>query len=777
MVPTMSGSGQSTGGSGEALAARLNALRAMTGLSLRELQQHTHSSDSSLSRYFAGRIRPPWSVVQALCKLAGEDPTTVRPLWAAAGRHFPPPPAAVPQAAAAITTVPRQLPAAPRHFVGRTAETAAMSRSLAETSSPLFVIVGAGGIGKSALALAWAHSAAADFPDGQLYVNLRGFDPVGVPVPPDECLGGFLDALGVPAERRPASRAERAAAFRTLTADKKLLVLLDNAADSDQVRELLPGGPACLTIVTSRTRLAGLVASEGARPLGLTPLPEDEAFTYLQARLGADRVDREHTALEQLVTYCGGLPLALAVVTARLVLEPDLDAAALAARLGDSRAALSELAVADDAVDLRAVFSWSHRMLTPAAASLFSTLGLHPGPSFSAATVLAVAAAPGPEAEAALRELVGTHLLSADADGRYRFHDLVRLYAAERAETDLNESGRRDARRRIVDHYLDLAIHGDQRLVPNRPPRPNASAVAVPSTSPAFADAVEAMRWFDAERDVLVAVSGMADEHGFDEHAWQLPWAFAMYLDRTADRQTMLALLDLAADAAKRLGDTTTRVQMLCAAAQTRSFVGGSDLALELLNRAREDLRDLDDPISAARVELTAATLLLHGERYDDALVCAERAIPLWRRAESLGGEGQAILSAARALIGLRRFDEALGHCHEALNLNERIGFRTGQGRVLDVMALALRELGRLDEALHYHDRAATTHAADGDRYYQALTMARAARIHGALGDAAQAREVQAAAWVIVDSLGLADDDRIFEELAFDAAAAGEKAA
>jgi tetratricopeptide (TPR) repeat protein len=652
-----------------------------------------------------------------------------------------------------------------------------MSRSRAGDGSALVAIVGAGGVGKSALAVAWAHSVAADFPDGQLYVNLRGFDPVGVPVPPDECLAGFLDALGVPAERRPVSQADRAAAFRTLTADKKLLVLLDNAADSHQVRELLPAGSGCLTVVTSRTRLAGLVASDGARPVRLAPLAEAEAFTYLQSRLGADRVERDRVALGQMVAFCGGLPLALAVVTARLVLEPHLDATALAARLGDSRATLSELALTDSATDPRAVFSWSHRRLTPGAAALFRTLGLHPGPGFSAAAALAVAASPGPEAEAALRELADTHLLSADADGRYRFHDLVRLYAVERAEAELDEAARRDVRRRILNHYLGLALQGDLHLVPNRPPLPPVSGAAAPSASPAFADAVEATRWFDAERDVLVAAAVMADEQGFDEHAWQLPWTMGMYLDRTADHHTMLTLLDRAAAAAGRLGDTASRVRILCASAQIRSFVGGHDLALELLNQAREELRGLDDVTSEARAEITTAMLLLRMERHDDAHRHAEQAIALMRRAGNTGGEGQAVLLAARALIGLGRFEEALERGREALDLNERVGFRTGQGRVLDAMAFALRELGRFEEALLHHHRAATTHAADGDHYYQALTLARAAQIHATMGDAARAREVQAAAWTIVDNLELGDDDRIFEELAFDAGGVGESAA
>ncbi len=333
--------------------------------------------------------------------------------------------------------VPAQLPSAVPALAGRGAELASLDallpRAAQAGSDPgaaavIVVLSGTAGVGKTALAVHWAHRVAAQFPDGQLYVNLQGFDPGGTALEPGEAVRGFLEAFGVPATRTPAALAAQAGLFRSLLAGKQVLVVLDNARDVEQVRALLPGSPGCLAIVTSRDRLAGLVATEGAYPLTLDLLPAAGARDLLARRLGPGRVGREPAAVDDIIAGCARLPLALTIAAARAATSPGFPLAVFGAELRGATRALDPLPGGDPATDVRAVFSWSYRALSDPAARMFRLLGLHPGPDISLAAAASLAAAKPGQARVPLGELTQAHLLAEHTPGRYACHDLLRAW-------------------------------------------------------------------------------------------------------------------------------------------------------------------------------------------------------------------------------------------------------------------------------------------------------------------------------------------------------------
>jgi DNA-binding SARP family transcriptional activator len=341
--------------------------------------------------------------------------------------------------AAAQLMVPRQLPGLAADFTGREAELAMLDGMLgeAEGQRPGTVVIsaisGPAGVGKTTLAVRWAHQAADRFPDGQLYVNLRGFAPTASPVSPTEAIRGFLDALGVPAERILPDLAARAGLYRGLLVGRKILIVLDNARDEEQIRPLLPPGPGCLVLVTSRSRLTGLAAAEGARLLTLDVLTPAEAYQMLSVRLLHQRANGDAGAVTEIARLCSYLPLALAIAAARAAAKPGLKLADLAAELRASNGRLDALDTGDPAVSIRRAFSWSYQTLRESDQRVFRLLGLHPGPDISTAAAATLAGDDLAGIRRSLTELTRVHLLTEHRPGRYIFHGLLRAYAAELA--------------------------------------------------------------------------------------------------------------------------------------------------------------------------------------------------------------------------------------------------------------------------------------------------------------------------------------------------------
>jgi DNA-binding SARP family transcriptional activator len=363
-------------------------------------------------------------------------------------------------AGSAEVVVPRQLPLPPRHLAGRTEELAAVDRvGFAEADAvPILVITGTGGMGKTSLALHWAHQHADRFPDGQLFVDLRGYSATE-PIPPATAVRGFLEALGVHPGRVPGEIEARTALYRSVVARRRMLIVLDNARDADQVVPLLPGTPSCTVLVTSRNRLSRLVATHGAHPLPVDALPAAASRQELVHRLGAARLAAEPEAVEDLLAHCGGFPLALGILAARAQSATELPLASLADEL---REAATRLAAFD--AGLPDVLSWSYRTLTTDQARLFALLGLAPGPDISMPAAASLVGLPPSRARTLLRALEDAHLVRQHVAGRYRMHDLVKLYAADRAADDLPADVTVAAQRRLVDFYLHTARTAERLL-------------------------------------------------------------------------------------------------------------------------------------------------------------------------------------------------------------------------------------------------------------------------------------------------------------------------
>lgn len=426
---------------------------------------------------------------------------------------------------AEVSAVPAQLPPKPGQFTGRAAELALLD-SVAAGGDTLGIamVTGAGGVGKTALALHWGHRIRSRFPDGQLYVNLHGHSPER-PLRPIEALGQFLRGLGVPAERVPDAEEEASAAYRSLLADRRILVILDDAGSEEQVRPLLPSGRRCAAVITSRDRLAGLVARDGAIPVPLGMLAPDEAGTLFGRLLGGERLAAERDAARELARACGYLPLALRIAAAGILGRPGAGIAGQVRRLNVTR--LSSLAVSGDPhAAVRGAFDLSYHRLDPPSRRLFRLLGLIPGPTFTAEAAAAISGAPLADTDHLLCRLAAAHLIEEAEPGRYTFHNLMREYARERARAEESEFDRTRALDALMDWYLRVVLEAGNLTHPH-PLRAPAAGGDHPI---GFTDRAAALAWMNAERANLVAAVKSATQR---PHGWRLMDAMNGYPEPT----------------------------------------------------------------------------------------------------------------------------------------------------------------------------------------------------------------------------------------------------
>ncbi|MGH3157312.1 MAG: BTAD domain-containing putative transcriptional regulator, partial [Streptosporangiaceae bacterium] len=414
-------------------------------------------------------------------------------------------------------TVPRQLPACVPHFAGRAKELAALNRLLDQNGTQAVVISaigGTAGVGKTALAIHWAHQVVQRFPDGQLYVNLRGYDP-GQPMPAADALAGFLGALGIAGDDMPRGLDERSALYRSLLADRRMLVVADNAGSVQQVRPLLPGTPGCVAVVTSRDSLAGLVARDGAQRLDLDLLPSGDAVALLRTLIG-ERVDAEPRAAVTLADYCSRLPLALRVAAEFAVTRSAISLANLVGDLANQQRRLDLLEVdGDPGTAVRAVFSWSYRRLDASTARAFRLLGLHPGLELDSYTAAALTGTTVEAAHQIVGQLARAHLIHPAGPGMHGMHDLLRAYARELADLE-DQQEWQAALTRLFDHYLYTAASAMDALFPaehRRRPRLSRSAwLDRPMTGPPAARA-----WLDAQQANLVPGVAFSADQGWPD--------------------------------------------------------------------------------------------------------------------------------------------------------------------------------------------------------------------------------------------------------------------
>jgi tetratricopeptide (TPR) repeat protein/transcriptional regulator with XRE-family HTH domain len=759
----------------------LRGQRVAAGLTQEDLAERSGVSVRTIADLERGRTRRPYpSSVRALIGALGlpdEAASELVARYRTAGNEPAPAPPAVPSPAieaheahepheahdaheAHEAAAPRQLPTAVPHFAGRTSELRLLDAILGDADRGASGVVisaigGTAGVGKTALALHWAHRVAPRFPDGQLYANLRGFDPSGSPAEPAGVLRGLLDALGVHPERFPADTEGLAALYRSLLADRKMLVLLDNAADVAQVRPLLPASPRCLVIVTSRRELSALAAREGARLLSLDVLPEQEAIELLTARLGTGRAHAEPDAITQLATLCARLPLALSVIVARAAAAPNLPLAALVAELTELRSRLDALDVGDPTANVRTVFSLSYRHLPKAAARMFRLLGLHPGPDISAPAAASLAGVPLPEARAALRDLARASLIIESLPGRYGFHDLLRAYAAEQAA--LREGGaRRETIHRMLDHYLHTARRAHLVLYPGRqrielgPPR----ALVAPE---GFTGKPFALSWLRAEYQVLLKIVDLAAREGFDGHAWRLPVVLWTFFDVCGHWHDGSRIHRTAIEAARRCGDRGGQAHALRGLGTFDVMLGDYPHAHQCLAEAQEVFRRIGDMHGLARTDLIMGQAFEFQGRHREALGVVKEAL---RISETAPDDSYMQLVRASALNGSAWYNAHLGelgqaraHCTQAIELCRSIGYSPGEAGTWDTLGFVWQRLGDHAEAAACFLRAVALEREMGSRFNLAMALAHLGDTHVSTGEVGAARRVWAEALTILADL------------------------
>ncbi|WP_063775003.1 ATP-binding protein [Streptacidiphilus anmyonensis] len=660
-------------------------------LTLESLAEASGVSARAISDMERGRSTPRMSTLTELLDALDLDTAGRRRLLEAAGRPSTP-----------ETSVPRQLPPDLRAFRGRSdvleAARALTDRLGAGAAQQVLItaVAGMAGVGKTTLAVHWAHRVADGYPDGQLYVNLRGFDPGGNALDPGEALGGFLVALGVPAREIPEGTAERGALFRERTAALRLLVVLDNARDADQVRPLLPEGPGCLALVTSRSQLTGLAALDSAAQFSLDVWTPDEALDALRARIGDERVEAEPDSAAALVELCGRLPLAVAVMAAQLGATPVLSLRAAAADLRDPSTRLDTLEGADPRTDVRAVFSWSYRALDAEAARFFRYLAVHPGPAMSAESAASVAGVPLRTARRLLRRLTSANLLSRDAEGRHLLHDLLRDYACELLEQERED--RFAAETRLL-HYLHFNADSAGRVMSTRTRRPLTQSPAEGVVLLPFDDRPRAIEWFRGEEDTILAALHAISDPRFTRARLLLADDSTTFLDAQGRWADEITLLRVVLDAALVLDDPG----VITAAA------GGIARALAQLGRAQEADEQVElmehyfgrlDPEQLAHTRRSIGWVLGRQGRHEEALEQARAALALYRTLpdENLVARELNAVAWYSALLG--DFRTTISRCEEALPILRRTGNQRSEAATWDTLGFARLRLGETEVAI-----------------------------------------------------------------------------
>ncbi|MGY0233590.1 BTAD domain-containing putative transcriptional regulator [Longispora urticae] len=584
---------------------------------------------------------------------------------------------------------PAQLPPDVPDFVGRAAETARLDELFDGAGAVVIsTIEGAGGVGKTALALHWAHRVRDLYPDGQLYVNLHGYSATD-PVRPLDAVTGFLRALGVPGTEIPLDLAEAAALYRTLLADRRVLVILDNASGPDQVRPLLPGSRGSRVVVTSRDRLAGLVARDGARLLELGVLPRDRAVELLTRILGRRRTEAEPEAVADLAELCGDLPLALRIAAAHLVSQPRRDVAGYNAELraGDLLASLE--VPGDELASVRGVFGYSYRALAPETARLFRLVGLIPGADLTADAAAALAEIPADRAGALLEELSAAHLLESDRSGRYAPHDLIRVYARQRAEAEDGATCAVEARQRLLRWCLAGAEAAARLLYPQvlRLDAPTTGHAGFPTSS-------AAMAWLEAERGNLLAAVRYFARHDPQPDVWVLTGALRGFHYQAHYTGDWIAAAREGLHAANVVGDGVGRAISELSLGHAHYTAGGLDLATTHIGRA---------------------------------LVAA-------RASEWAAGEGAAEGNLGVVHWAAGRLDEAAEHLSQAVEVGRRIGLLPLQANNLNNLGNVYSDLGLLDRSAETHRQASVLFRELGAGGSEASALNNLGRVYTHLG-------------------------------------------
>ncbi|WP_410670236.1 ATP-binding protein [Amycolatopsis sp. cmx-4-68] len=759
----------------ESFGALLRRLREHASLTQEQLAQRSGVSAKAISALERGERRHPYPhTVCALAEALGLSDDERKNLETHVprrgrrntgstdrGRTVPTP------SAPAGVVVPRQLPSPVRDFTGRAAELAALDAVLGWMDKPvaaggsaqpgravvISAISGTAGVGKTALAVMWAHRVRSSFPDGQLYVNLRGYDP-GPPATPGEVLDGFLRALDVPAAKIPPALDDRAAQFRSVVAGRRLLIVLDNANSAEQIRPLLPGSSSCMVVVTSRDSLTGLAVSVGMHRITIDRLPAEDAVTLLRTIVGSHRADSEPEAVADLARWCDRLPLAIQIAAQRAVAHPHVALAELTTELADDAQRLEVFSVGvDEYTAIRPVFSWSYRRLPEAQARMFRLLGVAPGLDIGVPAAAAMAGVTPAAGRRLLQGLAEAHLVDSAGMDRIQLHDLLRAYARARAEDTDTAADRREAVHRLVGWYLHAAAAADRLLHPGRQ-RVVVDAAPVPDHPAVFVDYDAALEWCETEQVNLVAVTRAAAETGLGAAAWQLAnnlWSF-FHLGKHWTEWITVHEIGLAA--ARDLHDAQGQARMLNGLATAyvgmRRFVE----SLDHFRAAHELFRAVGDRWGEGSCLANLADTYLGLQRYADAAGYAREAVEIFRKIGNQYIEGVAMGNLGEAYLGLGVYDDALGLFRQVLKLCRDIHHRHGEAITLIHLGEAHLGRGAYDNALDCLFAGLDLAREIRARHSEALALSTLGFVYQRTGQPDAARQHWQAAIDIYDDLG-----------------------
>lgn len=649
------------------------------------------------------------------------------------------------------SVVPAELPHDTPGFAGRSGELDRLHSLLEPARAPgtantvvISAIGGAAGIGKTALAVHWAHQVRDRFPDGQLYVNLHGFDHDRQPLEPGEALELLLRSLGLAASEIPPHPEAQGRVFRTLLGDRRLLVLLDNAASADQVRPLLPGSPTCCVLVTSRNRLGDLVAHDGAHALPLDLLQPDEARALLSRTLGTERVDDDRHAVDELIRLCGSLPLALRVAAARLAGDPALRTADLVTEMSEGNRLEALEPDGDANSPLRTAFSVSYRVLAPGARRLFRLLGLFPGAEFTTEAAAALLDVPLPQARRLIGALVSAHLIEPVTAARYRFHDLLREYAQECALVEETASDREAALERLLIWYLNATrTTAGAGLFPELP------SSLRPGRHPGLPSDTAARPWLDAERANLLAVINQAAHHGPRPVAWHLTSALFSDFWIHLPRKTWQTTAQTALDAAEAESDLFGQAAMHSSLAAARWDRGHVRQTMEHATRALDISRELGWATGEASGLGLRGMARWSMARLDSAHDDFTAGLRIFRETGHRYFEGFGMIGLGMACRDLGRLHEAADHLERAVSLAAEVSWWDSYSAV-QILGGVYWELGRLTDGLDLLGPEVASDKRAGYRNGHAMMFNAIAKINVELGRHGEGLEQAERAFALV---------------------------
>ncbi|GIH02206.1 SARP family transcriptional regulator [Rhizocola hellebori] len=694
-----------------ALRRRHARRRRDSELSYRELAAQTGWSHAAIAEYLTGRTLPPTDRLDGLLRVLGASAAELGAVATARDRvdelrrseHAAEPASgdkARDKAGGGAPMVPRQLPAVPPHFVGRAAELAALSelaaRPLEAGTVVIFAVAGMAGIGKTALAVHAGHRLAQRFPDGQLFVDLRGFTAGMSPVQPAQALDRLLRDVGVPGERIPSEVDERAALWRSMLAGRRMLVVLDNAATEAQVQPLLPGAAGCLVLVTSRRRLTGL---ETTHAVSLDTLPQADAVDLFVRAADRPELAAQTRQVRQVVQLCGRLPLAVRIAAARLKHRRVWTVQDLLVRLQ----AITGLEALDDGQrSVHTTLHLSYQHLSAPAQRLYRLLGLHPGPDVDPYATAALTAGPPDEARQLLDRLVNDHILEESSPGRFQFHDLVRAHAAGIAVGEETPAQRRAAVTRLLDHYRHTAAMAMAVAHPHeRQRRP--TVPPAPTPGPDLGERKRAESWLDAELPNLLAAALLAAQHGWPEHLWHLSATLGQHLQTRGRYREMQTLHQHALDLARKLGNHRAEIDAHHGLGIVQRMLGHHDKAGDHLEQALRIAQEIGDRVGEriAHDGLGHVCIMLgHHERSCDHY---EMALQIASGIGDRSGERQALTGLGHVCIMMGRYEEAGDHHGRALQIARDLGDRAGERQALTGLGMVHRMTGSYEQAsVHY---------------------------------------------------------------------------